>query len=363
MAENYEYMPILQEMLDAVPDTLDKREGSVIYSTLAPAAMTIARQNYMIGYLLNLVFADTATDEWLDRVVYDFGMSREQATQAIRQINAFNSENQPMDIPLGSRFAINNLTFALTEKKATGQYKATCEQAGTQGNLYSGTILPVDNIPDQGGAKFGRAELVSMPEIAARDTETDESLRARFYLAVRQSPYGGNIADYEQKTLEVNGVGAVKVFGAPDMGAGNVGLVIGDEQGNKASQTLIENVQALMGTNGDGIAPIYHTVTVKTSTDLAVNVAAPVKLKTGASFDIVKPTVEDTIEKYIEDIGFKDETVFLAKLVAAILNCHESILDVGAVTLNGSAENIALTKTYAAYQVPIVGTITVTEVA
>ena len=69
MAENYEYKEILSEMLAEVPDDLDKREGSIIYNTLAPAAVLIAQQNYQLGYLFNLLFADTATDIWLDRVV------------------------------------------------------------------------------------------------------------------------------------------------------------------------------------------------------------------------------------------------------------------------------------------------------
>ena len=39
MDENISYEDILQRMLDRVPGTLDKREGSIIYDALAPAAM------------------------------------------------------------------------------------------------------------------------------------------------------------------------------------------------------------------------------------------------------------------------------------------------------------------------------------
>ena len=358
LAENYEYEPILKEMLSIVPDTLDKREGSVIYNTLAPAAYLLARQNYMLGYLFDLLFADTATGAWLDRVVYDFGVDRENATYALRQINTYDSDSQPLDIPLASRFAINDVTFALTEKIADGQYKAECEQAGTQGNLYSGTILPVDNING-----LGSAELVAEPLVPARDTEEDEVLRERFYRSVRQSPYGGNIADYEEKTLSIEGVGAVRVFNAVSMGPGNVGLIIGDEQQNKATQELIDRVQEVMGVDGNGIAPIYHTVTVSTSTDKTIDVTAPIRLKTGASLNIVKPVVEQAVRDYIGSIDFNDETVFWAKLVSEILNCHESIIDVGNVLINGTANNIALTKLFENFEVPVVGTITVTEVS
>ena len=358
LAENYEYESLLSEMLSMVPDTIDKREGSIIYHTLAPVAFLLAQQTYMIAYMTDLLFADTAEGEWLDRVTSDFGIDREQATQAVRQINTFDSAGNAMDVPIGSRFAIQDITLAITEKIADGQFKATCEQAGLQGNAYSGTILPVDNING-----LGSAELIAPALIPARDAETDDSLRERFYAATRRQPYGGNIADYEEKTLAIDGVGAVKVFNAVSQGAGNVGIIIGDEQGNRATQTLIDKVQSLMGTNGDGIAPIGHIVTVGTSVDLSVNVIAEIKIRPEASFEVIQPIVAQTITDYIQNIGFTDETVFYAKLIAAILNCSDQIMDVGTVTMNGESENIALNKSYGNYQVPTVGTITVTEVA
>lgn len=345
-------------MLEGVPDSVDKREGSVIYTTLAPVALALAEQDYMLSYLQNLLFADTSEGSWLDRIVYDFGMEREAATKAIRRIKTYGAEGTALSVPLSSRFAVNGLVFTAKEEIAPGEYRAECGTAGIEGNQYGGEILPVDNING-----MARAEMDPVPIIAARDTETDKALRERFYTAMRQSAFGGNIADYEQKTLEVDGVGAVQVFGAPAVGPGNVGIVIGDEQQNKASEELVARVQLLMGTNGNGLAPIGHTVTVKTCTDIAVSVSAQIRLKSGASFDIVKPFAEAAIEAYLENMDFKTGTVFYAKLVADILNSHESIVDVGDVTMNGGTGNITLEKTYAVYQVPTVGTIAVSEVA
>lgn len=355
---NYDYEALLKEMLDRVPDTYDKREGSIIYNALAPCAFLCAQQAYMIAYLMALMFADTAEEDWLDRAVNDFGVTRKAATNAVRQINTFDSTGVALDVPLTSRFAINDVTFAVTEKIATGQYKAACEQTGTIGNLYSGAILPVDNINN-----LGSATLIAAPLIAARDQESDDDLRARFYQTVRQSPYGGNIADYEEKVLAIDGVGAVRVFPAHEMGApGQVGVIIGDTLGNTASDTLVTMVQTAMGTDGDGISPIGHTVTVKTSTSLTVNVMAAVKIKTGSSFATIQPIVVQAITDYINAVGFKDETVFYAKLQAAILDCHADIVDIGTVSINGASANLALSKTFASYQVPSVGTITVSQV-
>ncbi|WP_312645377.1 baseplate J/gp47 family protein [Hydrogenoanaerobacterium sp.] len=113
MAENYDYDATLKEMLDLVPPDIDKREGSVIYNTLSPAAYLVAQQNYMLAFMFDLLFADTAEDIWLDRVVNDFGVNREQATYSLRQINAFNEDNAPAAVPIGTRFAINGLTFKI----------------------------------------------------------------------------------------------------------------------------------------------------------------------------------------------------------------------------------------------------------
>lgn len=361
MADSYEFSAVLGRMLSKVPDTIDKREGSIIYNALAPTAYALAAQSYMLGHMGNLLFADTAEGEWLDRVVYDFGLEREAATRALRKITCTDKDGAGIAGLTGKRFAINDLTFRLTAAAETaGVYQAECEQYGTQGNCYSGAVLPVDNI-----SGLGTAVLDAAPLIAARDDESDDDLRARFYEAVRQTPFGGNKADYREKTLAIDGVGACAVFGAPELaaGAGNVGIVIGDEQGKKASDTLVQEVQGLFGTAGDGLAPIGHTVTVKTAAELTVNVAASVQLKSGSSFAAVEPLTEAAITAYIGGIGFEDATIYYAKLVAEILNSHEAIVDVGTVTLGGASANLSLVKTFAGYQIPKLGTVTVTEVS
>ena len=195
MADSYEFSAVLGRMLSKVPDTIDKREGSIIYNALAPTAYALAAQSYMLGHMANLLFADTAEGEWLDRVVYDFGLEREAATRALRKITCADKDGAGIAGLTGKRFAINELTFQLTAAAETaGVYQAECEQYGTQGNCYSGAVLPVDNI-----SGLGTAVLDAAPLIAARDDESDDDLRARFYEAVRQTPFGGNKADYREK--------------------------------------------------------------------------------------------------------------------------------------------------------------------
>ncbi len=59
------YEVILQRMLDRVPDTMNKREGSIIYDALAPAAVELALAYIQFDMMLNESFADTAFMEYL----------------------------------------------------------------------------------------------------------------------------------------------------------------------------------------------------------------------------------------------------------------------------------------------------------
>ncbi len=347
---------LLARMLAQVPDELDKREGSVIYTTLAPVAQMLAQQNAMLEQMERLLFADTAEGEWLDRTVTDFGLVREEATQAVRRVILTAREGGPLSGCIGLRVAADGLAFVLEEEEEAGSYLARCQTAGTAGNRCGPDILPMDYFTGLGG---GRME--TEPVIAARDQETDEQLRQRFRQAVSQTPYGGNIADYEQKTLAVEGVGAVAVFGAQVMGAGKVGLVIGDEEGHAASSQLVEQVQTLMGVDGDGIAPVGHTVTVTTGEELEVAVSAALHLRSGESFEVVRPLAEAAVEQYLENISFNEDTIFAARLTSVLLECSSAVADVTEVTIGGKAGNLLLEKTFDHWQLPRCGTVTITQ--
>ena len=354
----WKYADIIKDTLTLVPDNVDKREGSIMFNTLAPTSYMLSRQNYMLGYLAQLLFADTATGEWLDRVTNDFGINRKLATQAIRQIRTYDTKGNPYNIPTGVRFAIEDVSFQTTERQDVGLYKAVCEQYGTKGNFPRKELLPVDNI----GGSFGYAELVSDVLIPARDDETDDQLRERFYLYVRSKPYGGNKSDYKLKVMDISGVGNVKIFGAPVMGPGAVGIIVTDTQGRPATEELLERVRKLVAMEGDGIAPIGHHPQVKTSTDRPINVTAALKLRDGVQFELVKPKVQETVAVYINSIDFElDDTIYYSKVIAAILDADLGIRDATDVTVDGVTTNVSLTRTWAQYEVPVLGELTLTE--
>ena len=91
--EYYDFDNIMDRMLARVDDTLDKREGSMIYDALAPAAAELAQMYIVLKNNIDLVFADTAVGEYLDKLVEQLGVSRKQAAKAIRK-GLFYNENE-----------------------------------------------------------------------------------------------------------------------------------------------------------------------------------------------------------------------------------------------------------------------------
>ncbi|GAC41912.1 uncharacterized homolog of phage Mu protein gp47, partial [Paenibacillus popilliae ATCC 14706] len=56
------YEEILERCLERIPDDMDKREGSVIYTALAPAAAELAIMYSLLQSEMDRAFPDTAAD-------------------------------------------------------------------------------------------------------------------------------------------------------------------------------------------------------------------------------------------------------------------------------------------------------------
>ncbi|MCI9000909.1 MAG: baseplate J/gp47 family protein [Clostridia bacterium] len=152
LEEYYDFDNILRRMLDKVPNNIDKREGSIIYDALAPCASELAQMYIVLKDNIDLVFVDTAVDEYLDRLCSQIGIERKQATKAIRKASFYDEENALIDIQTGERFTLDDLSYVVTEKISTGVYMCECETAGTEGNKQSGNLIPISYIQGLGKA-------------------------------------------------------------------------------------------------------------------------------------------------------------------------------------------------------------------
>lgn len=130
MDEEQSFEAILERMLARVPNSLDKREGSIIYDALAPAAAEMAQMYMELELNTNLHFADTADGEYLDRCIAWLGIKRRAASKAELRGVFSNNKGEPQEVPVGSRFSIEMLNYTATQKLSAGVYRLECETAG-----------------------------------------------------------------------------------------------------------------------------------------------------------------------------------------------------------------------------------------
>lgn len=347
--ENITFESILKRMLDKIPNTMDKREGSIIYDALAPAAIELQLMYIELDNILNETFADTASREYLIKRCSERGIIVEPATYAIRQ-GEFN-----VDVPIGSRFSLNLLNYVVIEKISDGIFKLQCETVGSAGNIESGSLMPIEYIDGLTNA------VLTDVLIPGEDEESTEHLRERYYSSLDAQAFGGNIADYKEKTNAINGVGGVKVYPTWN-GGGTVKLVIINSDYETPSETLIGEVQTKIDPTqnqgvGAGLAPIGHVVTVVGCENTTVDILSTITYQEGWSWEAVKPYVEKAIDEYFKELASEWDSldniiVRISQIETRLLNIT-GIIDIANTTLNGVAENLVI----GADNVPIRGVI------
>lgn len=352
MYENVTYEDILQRMLDRIPDSMDKREGSIIYDALAPAAVELQLMYIEFDIILQETFADTASREYLIRRAAERGIIPIAATHAILK-----GEFTPstMTIPVGSRFSCGTLNYVVTEKIQDGQYKLECETEGETGNAQFGQMIPIDYI--EGLETCYLTELL----IPGEDEEETESIRTRYFDTFDTKPFGGNKKDYIQKTNAIAGVGSTKVTPIWN-GGGTVLLTILDSNFDAASDTLIETVQQEIDPTQDGqglgIAPIDHIVTVNTAQEVKINVSTSLSFDEGYSFNTLKTTITEVISAYLKEIrtnwaDYSQSVVRISQIETRLLSIT-GIVDIANTKINGAASNLTL----GTYEIPVIGGVT-----
>lgn len=346
MFETMTYEAILDDMLSRVGNDVDKREGSILYDALAPCAYELARTYFNMDNFIDLVFGDTAVDEYLDRVVSDYGITRKPATKAVRKITT-NKE-----IPTGSRWGLETTTYTVVEKIASGtgdssasiSYKAECEQTGEIGNHYSGTLVNIDNIS---GITASLTDIIT----AGEEEESDENLRARFYALVQSPSTSGNAYNYRKWALEVPGVGDAKVYPLWN-GNGTVKVMIVD-----SNMSIDTSLEAKVYEHIETVRPIGAAVTVTSPASKEITVAAKITLDGTRLLSEVSADFTLAVTEYLKGTIFEAYTVSYAKIGSLLLST-KGISDYSDLLLNGGTGNVSIADT----QMPIAGAITLSEV-
>lgn len=369
--ERYTYDYLINQALDRVPEGIDIREGSIIYDALAPACYQLADFYMQLKQVAQDSFIHSAMGEYLDLKVAEFGLERFQATHALR-IGLFETEEeQPFDVPIGSRFAtIENeaLIFTVVEREDLGRFILRANETGTKGNQYHGNVLPVDNI---NGLTRAILDEIATP---AQNEETDDELRERFFNFINQKTFGGNFSDYVSLVNSVDGVGGQQIYPVWN-GGGTVKVLILDAEWNPATQTFMNQVKEYLDPEqhtgvGQGQVPIGHKVTVGTAERKNIDVEFNLSLMTGYVLSQVQPYIDEVINNYFLELRqnwsvFSDLneyflSVYRSQILAGLIGI-QGIANVENMKLDGQETDISLTLTAELSELPYVGSVTINE--
>lgn len=364
---NNDFENILERLLANIDDSLDKRQGSIIYDALAPAAAELAQCYIALDVYSDQTYLLNAVGENLDNRVKDYGLTRNPATPAQKIIDVYDIENRLMHVDIGTRFSIPNehggYAYRIIEELRIGEYIGECETAGSVGNRYIGDLLPLVSINNLGQA------LIVGDEKPGEDEESDEELRTRAIQKINQEAFAGNKAAYIKMVNDIDGVTKCKVFPVWN-GGGTVKVAIIAANNTLPSQEFVEHVQTLIDPiqnqgEGLGLAPIGHTVTVVSPTELDIDIEATLTIETGYDLEQVQSAVEEAITEYISEVQSnwsEDDNliVYNSKLIASILSVSQ-VKNVSNLTINNQTSDLVIEITGTNVVFPILGEVILNE--
>ena len=346
----YDY--IMNRMLESVPDTVDKREGSIIYDALAPAAAELVKCYMELDVVMDETFVDTASLQYLMLRCKERGVAIQGETTAVIE-GVFTPSS--VELTSGLRFNCDEVNYVVTEKISAGHYKLEAETLGTVGNKYTGLLLPIQTV---NGLETAQIAAVLIP---AEDGDTTDTLREKYYASIDGEAFGGNVADYREKVNAITGVGGTKVYPVWN-GGGTVKLTIIASDFTAPSTELISKVQTAIDPEGNqgeglGLAPIGHTVTVTGARYADLTITANVTFAAGWNWDNGKSQLVSAANAYLDELrkawADSETTVVRISQIETHLLTADCVVDVDGTTVNGDTKNIEL----AADEIPRLGTI------
>ena len=356
MIDGMSFDEIMERCLARVDDSLDKREGSIIYDALAPACIELETWYMYLEHILNQAFADTAERDFLILKAKERSLAPYPATSAVVK-GVFT----PADADVaGKRFNLGDLNFVVGDAITgeAGAYELTCETTGADGNKVLGALIPIEYVE---GLETATATELLIP---GEDEEETEDFRQRYFDSFGTTAFGGNVQEYINKVMALEGVGGVRVTPVWN-GGGTVKCTIVDAEYNPATSTLISAVQEVIDPTQDGsglgLAPIDHRVTIDTPATVTVNVYTEIEFGSGYSWDNMASAIEAAISAYLLELrtDWKNHltgtnTIVRISQIETRLLDLEGIVDISGTEINETAANLVIEDN----KIPVMGVVT-----
>ncbi len=351
--QNQSVEEILRQMLEQLPDSLDKSEGGFLWDFIHPAALLKAEQSgFVLTEAIKSIFPKYSEGRMLDYHGETRGIFRRPASASAVTLTITGIAGTI--IPKGFKFStestpeISGVVFALDEEteipgSGEAEAKAAAEIAGPVGNTAAGTIT-LQVKPMKGIISVTNKEA----SYGGFLEEDDDSLRARImdYDLNQGVSFVGSAADYRRWALEVSGVGNALVIPAsePD---GVVTISLTDSNGQPAGQELCQRVyDHIMRPDSplERPAPINAFLKVVPPVVVDVVVQAVIQLEDGYTIEDVKKAFLTGMADYFsrEADYMKGAAVVRYFEVGAVLIDTPGVLDYTDYLLNGSTQNITV---------------------
>ncbi|GAA0115304.1 baseplate J/gp47 family protein [Clostridium senegalense] len=354
-----------EELLSNISNSYAKNVG---YPTF-DITRSFSIQEYNLYQALSLMIDKLDVDKLIGNELTKYvsqrkGIDRKLATKAKGVVTVTgNGQVQFGDLfatPTGIRFrAIENKTVV-----NTADIKIEALEAGANGVVGANAITEIP-ITIQGII----AVTNSNATYDGYDEESDDSLRERYYIALRVPATSGNVAHYKVWSKEVVGVGDSKIVPLWN-GDKTVKVIIIDSNKQPANTDLINRVQEYIDPKGTynsqdqtwstwgagfGQAPTGAYCTVVSATAKAIDISVDIQELPNFTLEDVKTNIETNITNYLKEIAFKQDFVSYAKIGSIILNTT-GVQDYQTLTINNGTSNIIIANE----EVATLGTVIVT---
>ena len=324
------YEEIKKRILSSITIDIDKREGSFINDMISPLSVELAKTYIELDNILKIAFIETAYDDYLDLKVNEFGVIRKPGEFAKGIVKITGKDD--VVIPNGTKALTDDgLEFVLeggTIKNGVALLPAAAIEVGKKYNVLANSInkLSID--------LFGVDSITNEENFSnGIDRESDDELRNRFFNFIRKPKTSGNINNYEQWALEVDGVENVKVKPLWN-GPGTVKVLISGKDNKPVSQEIINSCSNYI----ENLRPIGATVTVSTSTLFEVTISVDLDIESYTTLEKVKEILKIELNKYF--LKCNDEIVFTK--VGGIISAIDGVLDYRNLTINSVSSNVQI---------------------
>ena len=348
MFEDRTHENLKNEILNSYNLDIAKNEGAFLNEIASGSALAHASIYSVLEKLLNIAFIKDSYGDSLDKRVKEFGIERKEGAQAVGMVKFYGQIGVEVGsgviiIANGNRYEVlDNQNGRIESEDGVELYIRSLE-VGADKNLLT------DNLFILGTTLSGIERIESVSSITGgTNPESDDELKERFFYIQAHKGTSGNVDDYINWALQVDGVKNVKVIPLWN-GNGTVKVIVMTKNNRNVSPEVVEATKEYI----ESKRPIGANVTVTTPRVLDIQISAKVEHEKYVDLDSIKAQFRDYVDEYL--VNAVSEITYTK--IAGILSKIDGVIDYFNLTINNGTRNIKLVTD----QVGSVGTITLTE--